>query len=57
MVEGRIGELTCKTPISKGELKGGFFAIIGEVNTKFLPLHSTLHLQVIGGNRIQNFKI
>jgi hypothetical protein len=47
MVGGRIGGLTCKPPISKREIEGGFLAIIGEVTTKTLPLHSTSHLLFI----------
>ena len=47
MAEGRIGELPRKPPTSKEELGGGPWGIIGEVSTKILPLHSTLHLQVI----------
>jgi hypothetical protein len=39
MAEDRIGGLTCKPPISKGELGGRFLSIIGEMGTKNLSIH------------------
>ncbi len=37
-----------EAPASKEELDGGPLGIIGEVSTKTLRTHSTLHLQRVG---------
>ena len=57
MADGRVGELTHKPPISKGELGGGSLGIFGEVNTKTLPTHSTFHLLMLGYPMFDRLKI